>query len=674
MTWFRLRTFYTEDGGEAAHASKPDEYVGWFRELLNRLMELAPARLGRHIDLWPDPDPLIFDQLRLYVWNKQELFSGDEAAGQVLALSDDQFWRPEHRRELMFLLSGRWTDFPAERRDLIGRRILGGPPGRPNDDEAERVVRSAMIAAERFGWLVKAGCTIPASLRAKWTALKSGLPEWQDSWVDGAVATNEVSAGWVGTNEDASVLDGLPIGRVVQVAQERSGISGDPLVENRPFTGLVKNHPRRAIAALGTATRQGEFPGVLWRSAIRDWPDHAPRRVTKLLHGRLSRLPCTTIDALRDTVGDWLRDRFPNAAGDDKALAYDVFDHVVGCLLAGGSTATESAVGEQTIGGEPIQGSRQTLAHAINGPIGKAVEGLLKAFGNGSPAPGVALPADFKTRVDRLLTAPGEGAGHAVCVLSTRIGWLNHLDSAWVAANMIPWFHLEHRRSEPAWNGLLWNHWESIQPVFGAIKASFLALPTRMYTWASTQETEQYCRWVVVAALFAGDDGPGLSFKEARQCLRGINQEGRQQVIWLLTQVGTENDDGWQELVIPFIRQAWPNENRYRTGETTEAWLSLLEDTEDSFPKVLAAVRDHLRPVNSGRPVLYAFHREAGANEPLTTKFPRETLDLLDRVAPSGSRDVPYGLSDVLGLLIEAEPALMGDTRYTRLHALAAQR
>ena len=673
MTWFHLRTFYAEEGGERRHASKPDEYVGWFREILNRLAELTPDRLGRHIDLWPDPDPPIFDQLRLYAWSKQNLFSGDETAGRILALSDDQFWRREHRRELVFLLRGRWADFSAERQDLIGRRILRGPPGRDGEDEAERAVRCAMTAAERFEWLVKAGCTLSASLRAKWTALKSGLPEWQDSWVDGAVATDEVRAGWVGTNEDASVLDGLPIGRIVQVAQECSGRSGDPFVENRPFTGLVKNHPRRAIAALGAATRRGEFPDVLWRSVIRDWPDHAPRRATKLLHGRLSRLPCTTIDALRDTVGDWLRDGFPKAAGDDRALAYDVFDHVVGCLLAGGAAATESAIGEQTIGGEPIQGARQTLMHAINGPIGKAVEGLLKEFGNGNPAQGSALPADLEARLDRLLAAPGEGSGHAACVLSRRIAWLHHLDSVWVAANMIPWFHLEHHRSEPAWSGILWNPWARIQPVFGEIKASFLALPTRMYRWASREETKQYCHWVVAASLLAGDDGSRLSFPEARQCLRRINQEGRQRVIWFLSQVGAGNDDGWQELAIPFIQKAWPNEHKYQTGETTEVWLSLLRDTEDSFPKVLAAVRDHLRPVNSGRPVLYPFHREAGTREPLTTRFPRETLDLVNRVVPDSSRDVPYGLSDVLGLLVEADPALIGDARYSRLYALAVQ-
>ena len=195
-----------------------------------------------------------------------------------------------------------------------------------------------------------------------------------------------------------------------------------------------------------------------------------------------------------------------------------------------------------------------------------------------------------------------------------------------------------------------------------------------MQRWASREETGQYCGWIVAASLLTGDDGVGLSFKEARQCLRGINPDGRQHVIWCLAKVGAGNDNGWQKLVIPFIRKAWPNEQRYQTGETTEAWLSLLEDTEDWFPKVLAAVRDHLGPASPEGSVLYAFHGKAGVNELLTTKFPRDTLDLLDRVAPSGSQYVPYGLTDVLALLVEAEPALIGDKRYTRLDALAAQR
>ena len=240
---------------------------------------------------------------------------------------------------------------------------------------------------------------------------------------------------------------------------------------------------------------------------------------------------------------------------------------------------------------------------------------------------------------------------------------------------MIPWFHLEHHQSEPAWSGILWESLGAHPTGFPVqSRPIFLPCPPGCTSGLRGRRTEQYCHWVVAASLLAGDDGPKLSFPEARHCLRRINQEGRQRVIWILAQVGAGNDDGWQELAIPFIRKAWPNEQRYQTGETTEVWLSLLEDTEDSFPRVLAAVRDHLRPVYSGRLVLYAFHREAGAKEPLTDPVPaRNTRPTGTCRGPDSSKDVPYGLSDVLRLLVEAEPALIGDRRYRRLHSLAAQ-
>ena len=194
-------------------------------------------------------------------------FSGDEAAGEVLALSDGQFWEPEYQRELMFLLKDRWTDFPAERQDRIGSRILNGPPGLHDKGEAKHAPRRA---AERFGWLMKSGCTPSPGLRTKWMALKNSFPEWRDAWVDGAVATNEVllRRGWGETNKDVPELEGLPIGRIAQEAQQCSGPSVDPFVDHRPFRRLVKNHPRRAIAALGVAARRRMFPGVLWQSVL----------------------------------------------------------------------------------------------------------------------------------------------------------------------------------------------------------------------------------------------------------------------------------------------------------------------------------------------------------------------------------------------------------------------
>ncbi|MYB06598.1 MAG: hypothetical protein F4Y24_09625 [Gemmatimonadetes bacterium] len=137
-------------------------------------------------------------------------------------------------------------------------------------------------------------------------------------------------------------------------------------------------------------------------------------------------------------------------------------------------------------------------------------------------------------------------------------------------------------------------------------------------------------------------------------------------MIWFLGRVGAESDDGWRKFVIPFIREAWPNERRYRTIGTNGAWLWLLCDTGDAFPDVLNAVRKHLGAIDGHRALLDRM-------KPLGKRFPRQTLDLLDRVVPDEVGVVPYGLSTVLDLLIEVEPALTGDIRYSRLHRLAAR-
>ena len=652
---------FRETGTEVRDHDRGDRnaYVGWFRALLDRLSTFDADRVRQHIALWPDPDPHIFDRLQLGVWSNSSMFSGTETVEHVLALSDDQFWRDHDPRELMCLLRTRWDDFPAKQRHLIGRRILDGPPRPDDDDEGHRQT----TAASRFGWLVRAGCALSDDLVGQWKTLKADLPGWDDSRIDDAVATREVQIGDVKINEDASVLDGVPVGDIVTVSLEHSGRTA-PFVQSEPFTGLVKTRPGRAIRALGAAAHRGEFPEDLWSSALRHWPDNAPLRATRLFHGRLRRLPPATIVAMPYPVGHWLKERFPDATSDDRVLAFEVFDHLVESLSTTGSEGIGRPRGEGTIGASGVQASRPTITRAINAPIGKAVEGLLQVLNRDNPEQGAGLPEDFKVRFESLVSACGEGADDAVCVLSSRIAWFNWVDPSWVDAKMIPWFRPGHDRGEPAWNGILWSPWTSFQPLFGEIKDGFLDLPARMYEWGWRRETERYCEEIVGLALA---DGRRLSFEDARRCLRRIRPEGREHVIWFLGRVGAENDDGWRKLVIPFIREAWPNERRYLTSGTSKVWLSLLCDTGDAFPDVLDAVWNHLGDVDWRQAIL------AGAMESLAQRFPRQTLDLLDRVVPDEVGEVPYGLSTVLDLLVEAAPALIGDPRYSRLHRLAAK-
>ena len=376
---------FRETGTEVRDHDRGDRnaYVGWFRALLDRLSTFDADRVRQHIALWPDPDPHIFDRLRLGVWSNSSMFSGTETVEHVLALSDDQFWRDHDPRELMCLLRTRWDDFPAKQRHLIGRRILDGPPRPDDDDEGHRQT----TAASRFGWLVRAGCALPDDLVGQWKTLKADLPGWDDSRIDDAVATREVQIGDVEINEDASVLDGVPVGDIVTVSLEHSGRTA-PFVQSEPFTGLVKTRPGRAIRALGAAARRGEFPEDLWSSALRHWPDNAPLRATRLFHGRLRRLPPATIVAMPYPVGHWLKERFPDATSDDRVLAFEVFDHLVESLSTTGSEGLGTAGGEGTIGASGVQASRPTLTRAINAPIGKAVRGPNTGTRQGQPRAG----------------------------------------------------------------------------------------------------------------------------------------------------------------------------------------------------------------------------------------------------------------------------------------------
>ena len=646
------------DDAHPDYHSDRNAYVSLVRELLARLSALYPGRVKQRIALWPDPDPRMFDRLRLYMWSKSDLFSGTETVEHVLALSDDQFWRDNGPGELMCLLRTRWGDFPAKQRRLIGQRILDGPPRPDDDDEA----RGQTMAASRFGWLVQAGCAFPDDLVGQWKTLKGNLPGWDDNWVDDAVVTPEVQISDVEIDEDASVLEGVPVGGIVAVSLEHSGRT-TPSVVNEPFTGLVKSRPGRAVRALSAAARRGEFPVHLWSSALRHWPDNAPRRATRVLHGRLRRLPPATIVAMSYPVGHWLKERFPDATSDDRVLAFGVFDHLVESLLATGSEGPKSLWAERTIGASGVQASRPNFTRAINAPIGKAAEGLLEVLNRDKPEQGAGLREDFKVRFERLQSASGEGADDAVCVLSNQIAWLNWVDPSWVDAKMIPWFRPDHDRGESAWSGILSSPWGSIRPLFVEIKDGFLDLPNRMYEWGWRREAQRYCHEIVALAI---PDGRRLPFEDARRCLRRIKPEGRERVIWFLGRVGADNDDGWRNFVVPFIRKAWPNERQYRTSGTSGAWLRLLCHTGDVFPDLLDAVRNHLGAVDGHQVSL------AGL-EPLAKRFPEQTLDLLNHVVPDGVGYAPYRLSWVLDLLVEAEPALNGDSRYSRLHRLAAQ-
>lgn len=675
-SWFELGDLYHELSSDFGHdyAEGCDAYVLWFLGILNDMAQVNAKLLRAYIDSWPKSEKFIFDKLRLYAWNKANVFAADEISQQILNLGEEIFWRLSYERELMFLLRGRWNDFSGDEREAICNKILKGPP-RDDEDEIKYVNRKNIFSLARLGWLEKTGCNLSKETKEKQVELKNSTPEWRDQYIDDVAGSNESGAHIVGVNDDFSVLEGLPIDQIVTEANNKTYHSFSEHTDHRPFRGFVKSKPIKALRALCGSARNSDYPIDFWGEIIDGWPLSIDCRATTVLHERMRRFPAEVVFQLRWHIAGWLIQQFPIIANINEVYAYRIFDDLIEKLVANGSEGTRSSLGERWVGGELVDRSRKTLTHAINSPVGKAMDGLIRFVINKNFKPEEGLPIEFKIRAKRLTSMPGEGSHHAICQLSLNLGLLDRIDPQWVSEFAIPLFDPVNHTCEAAWNGYLYNDWPRVQSTFWKIKPLFMRLSEYIGNGAWNEEScKQYAVRIVQSALLASDETCRLSFDEVCECLRNTNQKYLPHVIWLLGRIGLGNENGWRKFVIPFIRNAWPKERRFQIESTSRAWVSLLDDTGECFPDVLNALRDFLRPIQSDYFNIYRFSRGSDLEKSLAIKFPRATLELLNLVVSEIPGVAPFNLGEVLDLVAEADPSVISNRDYLRLCEIDAAR
>jgi hypothetical protein len=284
---------------------------------------------------------------------------------------------------------------------------------------------------------------------------------------------------------------------------------------------------------------------------------------------------------------------------------------------------------------------------------------------------GSLVPDHIKSRLERLFAAPGEGSDHAVSVTMSKLNWLMFVDPEWTQARLVPMLAFGHPASEPAWNGFLHSNRPPSLQLAGIIKP----LLVQVFPWVESFSWDRdlskvAASWLGRMRLFCPNQLGGLTRQEMRSVLRAMSDETRNRFIFFLGFVGQENDDGWTELVVPFINENWPRERRYRTSASMRAWIGLLDDTGDDFPAVYEAVKNFLVPVETDDHPFYRFTREIGDEKPITVRYPEATLDMMNRLTPQALVRPPYGLPRVLALIADADPKLTSDERYLRLFDL----
>jgi hypothetical protein len=167
------------------------------------------------------------------------------------------------------------------------------------------------------------------------------------------------------------------------------------------------------------------------------------------------------------------------------------------------------------------------------------------------------------------------------------------------------------------------------------------------YQW-DRDLAEIAAQWISWMAVFALDKDDGVTKRDARNCLRRMNDGTRCEVIHWLGLVGKKNDDGWTEHVIPFINTVWPRERIYKTNASVRAWVSMLVAQGENFPVLFKEVEKFLAPVSGETHWLHRFTKEGGGDDPLTKEYPAEVLSLMSAIVPDSPSDAPVELSKIL--------------------------
>jgi hypothetical protein len=640
----------------------------WFLKLFVRIVSDEPMTARGYVATWPTNEKFYFRKLKLFALNQVELFGANEVVEILLAFPQESFWDHDLRRELLFLINDRWEGFSEVNKEALADRLLNGPDKMEHWSVEEYSVIRDETAYRYTRWLTLQGKGLPQKQAARLEQLLSELPEWSDDRVSSLAEEHFGTVRGIGTNEAPNTIIDLPVSKVVERAQAEYRRDFDNYTNKRPFTGLVKINPRKALASLSHSARSGQYPKEFWFALINDWPvESTPRLFCVFLH-RLGRLPHETVRELRHPIGEWLNTKLLSAFNFDESIAWQTFDHLVSGLTSDEGVATGSGIGEVRRGGEVIERSRRTFEHARNSPIGKAMEGLHKVLNSLKLGQGVEIPVEFKLRMEHLITAPGDGGDHAVTIITRQISWLYYLDPEWIKERVMQWFSFGHDLSEPAWNGYLSAAQFPPHEISIALKPFFLELFPRLYQWNWDQHLATVATQIAIElAIFHRDEPDGLSGDEARHCLRNMSEKNRQDAIFRLGVIGKREEDGWSKHVIPFINTVWPRERIFRTSNLVLSWVSLLESTGDKFPEVLIAVHCFLVPVERENHRLYQFGKEVAGKEPLTIKYPAEVLDLLNAIIPNSTEDIPYYLAQILDLIEETDSRLVGDRRFVRL-------
>ena len=623
-----------------------------FQRLVGRLVAIDIPAARAEAASWPSDDEYVFARLRIWACGTK-LLSAAEAAQIFLSFSDNVFWGSLHERDLLFAFRDRWRELPEESRKALEHRLLTGSYPWPKDVRGGRERVEAFDRLSRLHWLLAAGVVFNFDVGKEIDALRLLAPEWTERAGEAAADSHAPYFYRVQTDTTPDAILETPIAKILMQAGEAERLGSLDRVRRDPFRGLATLRPARALAALSHAARHGEAPLSAWSAFLyADGRLTDSVRLVSAIAARLERLPLATLRDIVYPVSEWMERIASRLYTDAAAVLPALWNRVIDAL----------AIGE----GEHRHRPKNSWADdALNAPVGKLANLVLKDPRSSGLAAGAGYPAQWTDRLNQLLELPGDLRRHAMVIISYQLRWLYTIDPVWTEHKLLPAAENAGNDGEAFWDGVVWAGQMPSRQLFARLKPGLLARALKPRARRNGSN-------IIAATLLAGWGGDNdadqpeqyISDIELREVLIVSDDELRGQVIWHLKQWSSDANGLWRKRVIPFFKRVWPKQRALRTPALSARLTDFAFACGDLMPVVVELIRPMLVPARAS--LLYPSLRKPNAEGHSALEYPRATLDLLWAVLGEDPQQWPYKIEDVLDYLATA-PETSADPRLSEL-------
>jgi SIR2-like domain len=584
------------------------------------------------------------------------IFSSAEVADAILALTDEQFWLSDCRRQTMQLFVTRWGDLDNADRTRVEDRVVAGLPRdlliADGPEEQISSVRDNAVFI-RLSRIADSGHCLTAGGQAAFDDLKARHPTWHPEGEQDEFRFWSSGAFTIGAQGDISVLQGVAPERLLSRVEEV--VSGDPHGQGELWRLYCDAEPVSALAALLAVDPVGDQRAA-WQSFF--WSITATDDVPIQLRAfEAISAPAHSLEASH-AILDWLlrkRSILPVGAADLLALWDRLF-----AKLADANVPVETQTRSDVV---------FSMLNTAEGKIGTLLLEEYDRLRTLDPPDRVPV----LDRIARLVVAPEQLGFLGTAAVMDGLPALFQYDPAWAAATLIPLTVWTDAFASAAWSVLLRAHVPR-PDLYAALKPNLLHAGAHPELDRALDNVGSWLLLPLLGTQNPTGPVPEASAIEVRHALaQSVDAVRSSAAYWFtsaIEQLPGDPADTWSARLGPLFRQAWPLEPRCRTAGATLHLVGLVLKTGAAFAEAVDAVAPALGPMKPWDVEMWLGNDEDA--KPYYASEPKALLRLVAAVVDPNA--VPAGLAAMLDQIIYADPSLKIDLEYLKLLGWARRR